>query len=74
MLNQNKGLATAHIIYLKGKIIGNYSIPSVSLQLVDIHICPAVTKCLLCPTFALTLSSNFTDSRNQVSAPFNLHL
>lgn len=45
MLSQNKGLATAHNIYVKGKIISNYSMPPISLQLVDIDIHPAVTVC-----------------------------
>lgn len=72
MLSQNKGLATAHNIYVKGKIISNYSM---SLQLVDIDIHPAVTKCLLRLTFALIVSCiTLTDRRNNVNAPFSLHL
>lgn len=75
MLSLNKGLATAHNIYVKGKVIGNYSIPPISLQLVDIDIQPAVTKCLLCLTFALIVSCiTSTDRRNNVNAPFSLHL
>lgn len=75
MLSQNKGLATAHNIYVKGKIISNYSMPPISLQLVDIDIHPAVTKCLLRLTFALIVSCiTLTDRRNNVNAPFSLHL
>lgn len=76
MLSQDKSLSTAHNIYAKGKIISNYYIPSISLQLVniDIDICPAVTKCLLCLIFALIVSISPTNSRNKVNTPFRLHL
>lgn len=55
--------------------MGNYSIPPISLQLVDIDTCPAVTKCLLCLTFALIVSCiTLTNRRNMVNSPFSLLL